>query len=107
MWSPAHLGAEWSGGDLQVSWTRRARKGGDSWGPGEPPHEVVETYRIRVLEGVDVTRTQDVTESYFSYPAYLLEADFPAGGSGRIEVAQLGPDGEPGVWAGIVVEIPA
>jgi hypothetical protein len=30
MWSPAHLHAEWSGGDLELRWIRRARRGGDA-----------------------------------------------------------------------------
>jgi hypothetical protein len=107
MWSPAHLKAEWSGGDMALSWIRRARKGGDAWGPGEPPHEVAEAYRVRVLDGGDVRRTEDVGESAFAYLAAYQAVDFPGGGSGRIEVAQLGLDGEPGVWAGIDVEIPA
>ena len=107
MWSPAHLKAEWSGGELAVSWVRRARKGGDAWGAGEPPHEAVEAYRIRVFEGGDVLRTQDVGESVFAYLPADQAADFPGGGSARIEVAQLGLDGEPGAWAGIDVEIPA
>lgn len=107
MWSPAHLKAEWSEADLAVSWIRRARKGGDVWGPGEPPHEVAEAYRIRVLEGGDVRRTREVSESAFAYPAADQAADFPGGGSARIEVAQLGLDGEPGGWARIDVEIPA
>jgi hypothetical protein len=107
MWSPAHLKAEWSGGDLVLSWIRRARKGGDAWTPGEPLHEAPESYRIRVLDGETPRRTEDMGESAFAYPAALQAADFPAGGIARIEVAQLGPDAEPGAWTGIDVEIPA
>jgi hypothetical protein len=107
MWSPAHLKADWSGDDIAVSWIRRARKGGDGWGPGEPPHETAETYRVRVVDGSAIRRTQDVGESAFAYAAGDQAADFPGGGSARIEVAQLGLDGEPGGWAAIDVEIPA
>jgi hypothetical protein len=107
MWSPAHLTAKWSDDDLALNWIRRARKGGDAWGAGEPQHEVAEAYRIRVLEGEDVLRAEDVGESAFVYLAAAQEEDFPGGGSARIEVAQLGPDGEPGAWARIDVEIPA
>ena len=107
MWSPAHLAAEWSGGDLTVGWMRRARKSGDPWGPGVPPHETPEAYRIRILDGEDLRRTLDVGESTFAYLEGDRTVDFPGGGGARIEVAQLGVDGEPGVWAAIDVEIPA
>jgi hypothetical protein len=107
MWSPSRLSAQWLAGDLGLSWIRRARKGGDAWGRGEPPHEVAQAYRIRVLESEEVRRVQEVNESTFVYSTAAQTADFPGGGSARIEVAQLGRDGEPGVWAGIDVEIPA
>ena len=51
MWSPAHLRASWSGDDLAFDWIRRARKGGDAWGPGESPNEAAEAYRIRIFDG--------------------------------------------------------
>ena len=54
-----------------------------------------------------IRRTQDVGESAFAYAAGDQAADFPGGGSARMEVAQLGLDGEPGGWAAIDVEIPA
>jgi hypothetical protein len=107
MWSPSHLSAEWSAGELGLRWIRRARKGGDAWGPGEPPHEIPEAYRVRVLAGDEIRRVQDVSESRFVYSAAAQTVDFPDGGSAFVEVAQLGPDGEPGVWARIDVEIPA
>jgi hypothetical protein len=107
MWSPAHLKAEWSGGHLGLQWIRRARKGGDSWTAGEPPHEVAESYRIRVSDGGIVRRQWDVSGPSCTYPSDDLAADFPAGGEALIEVAQLGADGESGAWAGITVEIPA
>jgi hypothetical protein len=107
MWSPAHLRAEWSGGDLGLQWLRRGRKGGDSWMAGEPPHEVAETYRIRVSDGGGVLRQWDVSGPSCTYPADDQASDFPAGGEALIEAAQLGADGESGARAGILVEIPA
>lgn len=106
MWSPAHLRAEWSGGDLAVSWIRRARRGGDPWSPGEPPHEVVDTYRVKVSGGGSTVRTLDVAELSFVYAESDQTTDFPAGGDVLIEVAQLGADGQPGAWAGVEVRIP-
>jgi hypothetical protein len=99
MWSPAHLRARWSGGDLALSWIRRARKGGDAWGPGEPPHEAPEAYRVRVMSGEVERRVWDVAEPAATYAAGQIAADFPGGGAARIEAAELGPDGLPGRWA--------
>jgi len=107
MWSPAHLQAEWSGGDLGLRWIRRARKGGDSWAAGEPPHEIAETYRIRVSGGGGILREWDVSAPSCVYPADDQATDFPSGGEALIEAAQLGPNGESGAWAGVTVEIPA
>ncbi len=106
MWSPAHLRTEWSSGDMAVGWVRRARKGGDPWAPGEPPHEVAEAYRVRVSAGGSVLRGWDVAESSSVYAAAEQAMDFPSGGMALIEVAQLGADGEPGAWAGVIVTIP-
>jgi hypothetical protein len=90
-----------------LRWIRRARKAGDSWMAGEPPHEVAEAYRIRVSNDGGTLREWDVSEPSCTYPAGYQAIDFPAGGEAVIEVAQLGPEGESGVWTGIVVEIPA
>lgn len=79
MWSPAHISARWSGGDLEVSWIRRARKGGDAWIPGEPPHEVAEAYRVRVSES-GIMRQWDVATAAAAYLAVDQATDFPAGG---------------------------
>jgi hypothetical protein len=107
MWSPAQLRAEWAGGDLAVGWIRRARKGGDAWGPGEPPNEIAEAYRVRVLDGGDVLREWAVTRPSTTYEAASIAADFPAGGVATVEVAQIGADGEPGAAAAVAVAIPA
>jgi hypothetical protein len=107
MRSPAHLRAERSGEALQASWVRRARKSGDSWASGEPPHESVERYRIRVSDTAGVRREWDVAEPLCVYSSADQAVDFPAGGEALIEVAQLGTNGEPGAWAALSVEIPA
>lgn len=103
-WSPAHLEATWDGGDILLGWIRRARKDGDRWGAGEPPVEGVEAYRIRVSGGESV-REWDVSVTAGSYTAAAQAVDFPAGGFALLEVSQLGPDGQPGDWAGISVTI--
>ena len=105
-WSPAHLRLAWQDGDLALAWIRRARKDGDGWGAGNPPVEGVEAYRVRVTGG-ESDREWDVTQTAAIYPATEQVVDFPAGGLARIEVAQLGQNGEPGGWTGVDVTIPA
>lgn len=105
-WSPAHLTATWDGGDLTLAWVRGARKGGDPWVAGEPPHEWPESYRLRITGGVS-DREWDVGEPAAVYSATDQATDFPAGGPATLEVAQLGGDGEPGGWAGLELTIPA
>ena len=106
MWSPAHLRGDWTDDGLQLGWIRRARKGGDSWGPGEPPHEIREQYRVRISSGVSILREEDVAESSYLYSADDIASDFPLGGEALIEAAQLGQDGEPGAWTSLPVVIP-
>ena len=75
--------------------------------PGEPPHEVAEAYRVKVVDGESVLRQWDVAEPLCVYSASDQAEDFPAGGEALFQVAQLGGNDEPGVWAGVVAEIPA
>ena len=105
-WSPCHLAASWQGEDLAFAWIRRARKGGDSWMPGEPAYEGVEAYRVRV-SGVGLVREWDVAEPAALYTGGDQSADFPAGGSALVEVAQLAANGQPGDWAWLELTIPA
>jgi hypothetical protein len=107
MWSPAHLRTEWVGDDLLIEWLRRARRGGDAWTSGEPPHEAPEGYRVRVSSESAVLRELDVAGPSCLYAVGDQAVDFPSGGDARIAVAQLGPDGEPGAWAVISQEIRA
>lgn len=105
-WSPSHLTAAWIGSDLSMTWTRRARKDGDAWTPGEPIHEWPEAYRVKVSGGVSA-RQWDVSEGLATYAASDQATDFPAGGSALIEVAQIGANGEPGGWTVLEMAIPA
>jgi hypothetical protein len=107
MWSPAHLRGDWTDDGLQLGWIRRARKDGDGWGPGEPPHEVPEHYRARISSGGVILRQEDVAGSSYLYLADDQAVDFPTAGEALIEVAQLGLDGEPGDWTGVSQAIPA
>ena len=105
MWSPAHLRAIWNGGELSLSWIRRARKGRAPSGAGEPPIEVAEAYCVQVKDDGSVVRQWDVDSTAAAYPAAAISADFPSRGVAVMEVARLGGDGEPGAWARASVTI--
>ncbi len=99
-WAPAHLRAvREASGDVAVSWVRCARVGGESWGPGEPPLGVpAESYRLEVLDGGDVIRSETISLPTFIYTAAAQTADFGSlPGSLRIRVAQLGESGATGL----------
>jgi hypothetical protein len=83
----AHLRKRLLGGDLQVSWIRRARLGGDVWAGEVPLSEGVERYRVRVLDGATVLREVEVSAPAFTYTAAMRTADAPSAAA-RIEVAQ-------------------
>ncbi|HVY88247.1 MAG TPA: glycoside hydrolase/phage tail family protein [Hyphomonadaceae bacterium] len=106
-WSPCHFAGDWSGGDLQLSWIRRARKGGDPWVPGEPPLESAENYRVRVSASGVTKRQWEVGAPSATYTAADQATDFPSGADVLIEAAQIGPDGEPGDWTRLSIAIPA
>lgn len=74
--------------------------------PGEPAYEGVEAYRVRV-SGVGLVREWDVAEPAALYTGGDQSADFPAGGSALVEVAQLAANGQPGDWAWLELTIPA
>jgi hypothetical protein len=58
-YAPVHLTARWEDdGDIQLSWIRRTRIGGDSWMPPEVPlGEQSEAYALDILDGGTVVRT--------------------------------------------------
>ncbi|MFY8209354.1 MAG: baseplate multidomain protein megatron, partial [Caulobacter sp.] len=85
--APAHLRKRMIGGDLSLSWIRRARVGGDVWEGEVPLAEGVERYRVRVLDGPAVLREVEVATPSFVYAAALRAADAPSSGA-RLEVAQ-------------------
>ncbi|HEX5776754.1 MAG TPA: hypothetical protein VFX95_08760, partial [Caulobacteraceae bacterium] len=77
--SPAHLRMEAATGGLAVSWIRRARLYGDGWEVEPPLGEEAERYRVEILDGVDVVRTEEVTEPAFLYTTAMQATDFPSG----------------------------
>jgi hypothetical protein len=99
-WAPAHLRARRvASGDVRITWVRRARAGGDFWGPGDPPLGAPsESYRLDILDGADVVRSVEVSPPAYDYSVADQTADFGAPpASLRIRVAQRGASGAPGL----------
>jgi hypothetical protein len=75
-YSPAHLRAEWVGGDLSVAWVRRTRIGGDSWSGIEVPlGEAREAYLLRVVKDGAIRREATVAQPVWTYSAAMAAAD--------------------------------
>lgn len=79
-WAPAHLKAEWgSGGDLALSWIRRARAGGDGWDVDPPVGEEREVYRVQIcLDGEEI-ETVEVETCALVWTVEAQAAAFPGG----------------------------
>jgi hypothetical protein len=89
--SPAALTATaLPNGDLAIRWTRRSRAG-FAWidGADAPLGEEAEQYRVSVAVNGTTTRSIDVVEASWTYPAAALTADRAAPGPLTISVAQL------------------
>jgi hypothetical protein len=78
--APAQLKAvrDPSSGDVQLSWIRRTRVGGDSWLNEVPLGEETEEYDVLILDGANVVRTNRVTSQGALYTAAQQTADFGA-----------------------------
>jgi hypothetical protein len=78
--SPVHLQAEReANGDVQLSWTRRSRADGDSWGSVETPFvEAPERYALTILQAGIPLRAVDCFTFPFAYTAVEQVADFGA-----------------------------
>ncbi len=99
-WAPAHLRAHRAaGGDVEISWVRCARAGGDAWGAGEPPLGVLaESYRLHVLDGSIVKRSVAMSSPAYTYTSADQTVDFGAPpGSLRLRVSQMADNGEEGL----------
>lgn len=66
--SPVHVRGRPSGNDLEISWIRRTRIGGDSWETAEVPlGEDSESYEVEILDGVSVKRTLNASTPQLLY----------------------------------------
>ena len=66
--SPVHIKGQNNNGDLNISWIRRSRIGGDSWELNEIPlGEETESYEIDILDGEAIVRTFQSTITEVSY----------------------------------------
>jgi len=75
--SPVHIRGHRIGDDLEITWVRRTRIGGDGWETAEVPlGEDVERYEVDILDGASVIRTIATTVPSASYPAAAQIADF-------------------------------
>ncbi|MCF2872229.1 phage tail protein [Octadecabacter sp. G9-8] len=87
-YSVAHLRASPAGSDLDVTWIRRARMGGDSWdGEDVPLSESFERYAVRVFKDDVQVRQVSVSSPNWSYTSAMQSAD--GAGETRIDVAQV------------------
>jgi hypothetical protein len=75
--APVHLAARRvPGGDIVLSWIRRARLGGDAWA-GEPPlGEEREAWRVEILSGTTLKRVLETTTTAATYASADQTADF-------------------------------
>jgi len=78
--APVHLKAvrDPSSGDVQLSWIRRTRVGGDSWLNEVPLGEETEEYNVLIVSGANVVRTIRVTNQGALYTVAQQTADFGA-----------------------------
>ncbi len=75
--SPVHVTGVRTSGDLNVSWIRRTRSGGDNWElPEVPLGEENESYEIDVLNGTTVKRTLTTSSPSVIYSSADQIADF-------------------------------
>lgn len=75
--SPVHVRGRRTAGDLEVTWIRRTRIGGDSWIATEVPlGETTERYEIDILDGATVKRTLSTSAPTVIYTAAEQTTDF-------------------------------
>ncbi len=76
--SPVHIkGARQSNNDLDLSWIRRTRTGGDDWvGVEVPLGEDSESYEVDIMNGASVKRTLSAATPKVTYTSAQQQADW-------------------------------
>ncbi len=99
-YAPVHLRASGvAGGDIQYSWIRRTRIGGDTWDTPEVPlGEESEQYLLRFVQGSTVLREVMPTQPEWTYGAAAQAAD-AISGAFEVQVAQVSASFGPGAFA--------
>lgn len=89
--SPVHVEGVFSGTDLNISWIRRTRFGGDRWDATSIPlNEETEAYEIDILNGSTVVRTLTASTASVTYTTAQQIADWGSVQSSyTIDVYQL------------------
>ncbi|MBR9863102.1 MAG: host specificity protein [Rhodobacteraceae bacterium] len=104
--SPVHLQSRRDEANaIHLSWIRRTRIDGDSWeGLEVPLGEGTELYRVDVLDGTGVLRSEMVGTPEWSYSA-AMQAEDGAAGAVNVSVSQVSEKFGPGAAAGLTIEI--
>ncbi|MFO0992403.1 MAG: glycoside hydrolase/phage tail family protein [Hyphomicrobiales bacterium] len=105
--APCGVRARRDAGDMVISWIRRTRIDGDSWGIIEVPlGEESESYRLEILLGSSVLRSVTLAEPLYRYAAADELADFGAPQSSlAIRVAQVSAILGPGTYLESIIHV--
>lgn len=89
-YAPVHLRAiPQVSGDIEISWIRRTRVGGDNWGVTDVPlGEEVEAYVVEIYSGGALLRREELKEARWTYAA-SDQSDDGVNGVIEIHVAQV------------------
>ncbi|MFY0621290.1 MAG: glycoside hydrolase/phage tail family protein [Pelagimonas sp.] len=102
-YAPVHLHAQRVSGDLQVTWIRRTRVGGDHWhGLDVPLAEAQERYLVRIEHSGTLLHEDSLTGAQWTYPLAQQIAD-GVGVGAEIAVAQISDRFGPGLFTRIAV----
>ena len=107
--SPVALRARRSGeDDIDLSWIRRTRIGGDDWEGEVPLGEADERYRVEIFNEGAIVRAEETDSPTYRYEAADIASDFGSAGPGSalsFRVAQLSDIAGLGVAAEAAVSI--
>ncbi|MCC5988444.1 MAG: phage tail protein [Pararhodobacter sp.] len=104
-YAPVHLRHEWPGpgAALTLRWVRRTRIGGDAWEGAEVPlGEESERYLVRVIQGAEVLREEEVSAPQWSYDSAAMAGD-GVSPPFTLAVAQISASFGPGGFASLTV----